>query len=684
MSSKAKLSPLVKGLLIGGGILLLALAGVAVWLFGFYFPYEGARNTMDADGLVTIIQQQDDTLLVQWPAGENVDSYTLQVLQGDAVVFSATGTDTQCTLPALPGKGDYTLRIDSAHHYGDSVRMGEQAIIIKTNMEAPTVTAPKWSVDTRTGVLYLDAGLKAEDTCLLYYGAPDTQPIALGELGRYGAEFTFGDTGDFPIPEYGTPQAFWFELTTRQGQVVFQGKKTVCLELNREDFLGTELQLHHEVLPSNAYKLMWNETKGDHYEIHLSEDGENWSLLETVERTAPREYTTDYLPPFRNYHLRVTAVGGQTMPGSDYAAEPAVLEVKTAQRAVYSTMWPTKDLQVYAATDKAQELGKLYAGSAHCVLEEKDGMFAVRYQDGVGYVDSNYCMINLPEYMADLCCYDITNSYSSLYMVHEYGIAEVSGTIITGYEQIDLGDGNFVVPFLFPSAVKLVNAAQAALERGYRIKIYDSYRPNAATLDIYAKTEQILLNPVPVNTFSQKPVTDLNLLSWKPTPNTDPNAQPWVGVMEGLNYQILMTDNGRWGLNSFLAKGGSNHNKGVALDMTLVDAYGFELPMQTSIHDLSWYSETARNNENALLLKEIMTGNGFGGLSSEWWHFQDNDAIKNLKAPLLYGGVNLRCWMKDSIGWRYRLETGEYMRNSSCRIDGVIYSFDERGYVITE
>lgn len=685
-----KLSPRTKGLIIGLSITLAVLAIAAVALFGFILPYAEAENTMDAAGIVTITQQDDETLTVQWPAGVNADSYMLQVLQGETVLFETAVTEPQCTLPQLPPKETYTLTIRSQRHYGGSVRQGTHALTVTTTLEAPKVSAPDWTVDTRTGTLYLDVKLADGDSCALYYSEDEGEVTSLGMLEKNGTTFEFGETGDFGIPEYGTKRCFWFELTTLRDQVRFHGKKNVGLQLNREDFLGTSLQLHCEPLPNNAFKLTWNETKGDHYEIHLSEDGVVWSLLKTVERTEPREYTTDHLPPFAKYQLRVTAVGGQTIPSSEFAAEPATIELETKQRVIYSTAWPVKDLQVYADVAKSSELGKLSGGTAFCILEEQDGLFALRYKDTVGYVDSNYCMINLPEYLADICAYDITNSYSSLYLVHEFGIPQVSGTIIKGYEKIDLGGNRFVVPFLYPCAVKLVNAAQAALEQGYRIKIYDSYRPNAATVDIYDKTALILQNPVPTHTFTGKTISDLGALNWTPglpPAPTDPETgetqpkQPWTGILEGLTYEILMTDNGRWMLANFLAKGGSNHNKGIALDMTLVDMNGFELPMQTRIHDLSWYSESARNNANANLLKKIMTENGFGGLTSEWWHFQDNDARDQLKPPSLYWGVSLQCWVKDTLGWRYRLANGEFVRNTDRKIDGVTYTFDEKGYV---
>ncbi len=136
-------------------------------------------------------------------------------------------------------------------------------------------------------------------------------------------------------------------------------------------------------------------------------------------------------------------------------------------------------------------------------------MFLVRTPDGEGYIDSNYCMINLPDYLGELCAYDITNSYASLYMVHGYEIPDVTGTVILGYEDVELAEGEYLVPLLYPSAQKLAAAAQAALADGYRLKIYDAYRPREASLSIYGLTGQHLNDPIPDATYSGEPVDDL-------------------------------------------------------------------------------------------------------------------------------------------------------------------------------
>ncbi len=73
---------------------------------------------------------------------------------------------------------------------------------------------------------------------------------------------------------------------------------------------------------------------------------------------------------------------------------------------------------------------------------------------------------------------------------------------------------------------------------------------------------------------------------------------------------------------------GSMHNRGAAVDVTLVDIKtGEELVMPTLFDDFS--SAAHRNNQdcstiakqNRQLLQDVMHANGFVGLPTEWWHF---------------------------------------------------------------
>lgn len=74
-------------------------------------------------------------------------------------------------------------------------------------------------------------------------------------------------------------------------------------------------------------------------------------------------------------------------------------------------------------------------------------------------------------------------------------------------------------------------------------------------------------------------------------------------------------------------KKGSRHNRGAAVDLTLVDAAGRELEMPTGYDDFSEAAHRASTagspaaRANAKRLEEAMLRRGFKGLSTEWWHF---------------------------------------------------------------
>lgn len=123
----------------------------------------------------------------------------------------------------------------------------------------------------------------------------------------------------------------------------------------------------------------------------------------------------------------------------------------------------------------------------------------------------------------------------------------------------------------------LIAANKAFIKKGYRIKLFDCYRP----LDIQKRMWKIVSNPEYV-------------------------ADP--------------------------AKG-SIHNRGGAVDITLVDQKGKELDMGTPFdffgieasHNYEKLSKKVKNNR--MLLKRIMTENKFNSLASEWWHYNLKSAL---------------------------------------------------------
>lgn len=139
--------------------------------------------------------------------------------------------------------------------------------------------------------------------------------------------------------------------------------------------------------------------------------------------------------------------------------------------------------------------------------------------------------------------------------------------------------------YLHPHAAKAIvraSSALRALNPSYRLKICDAARPMSVQRKMYQKVRR-----TPLAKYVSNP-----------------------------------------------GRGGGLHNYGLAVDITIVDEYGNELPMGTKADHLG--KESNIDNEhhlvktgviskkelaNRLLLRKVMKEGGFKPISSEWWHF---------------------------------------------------------------
>lgn len=121
-------------------------------------------------------------------------------------------------------------------------------------------------------------------------------------------------------------------------------------------------------------------------------------------------------------------------------------------------------------------------------------------------------------------------------------------------------------------------------------------------------------------------------------------ARPML-VQQVMWDQVKGTDKREYVSNP--VHGGGLHNYGAAVDLTLVDTLGKELPMGSPVDFFGDEARPDREEEmvkqgriipahldNRRLLRLVMTEAGFRVLSSEWWHFNlisRQEARKTLK-----------------------------------------------------
>ena len=129
----------------------------------------------------------------------------------------------------------------------------------------------------------------------------------------------------------------------------------------------------------------------------------------------------------------------------------------------------------------------------------------------------------------------------------------------------------------FSVAQRLAFAQKYLKAHGYRLKIWDAYRPKAA--------QQTL---------------------WAATRNNDYVADPREGI-------------------------GSMHTRGAAVDATMVNLAGKEVSMPTEFDNftpaamLYYQGPDPMIRSNLKLLQKAMARAGFYGLRTEWWHFCAGD-----------------------------------------------------------
>ncbi|WP_164002225.1 M15 family metallopeptidase [Pyxidicoccus caerfyrddinensis] len=126
------------------------------------------------------------------------------------------------------------------------------------------------------------------------------------------------------------------------------------------------------------------------------------------------------------------------------------------------------------------------------------------------------------------------------------------------------------------SAERLKKAADVLRPKGYRLKVYDCYRPRAVQYEM-----------------------------WKIMPVPGYVADPVKG---------------------------SNHNRGGAVDLTLVTLDGKDVEMPTPFDTFSpaahhgYEGGTEASRQHREILREAMEGAGFTPNRMEWWHYDLPDA----------------------------------------------------------
>ena len=174
-----------------------------------------------------------------------------------------------------------------------------------------------------------------------------------------------------------------------------------------------------------------------------------------------------------------------------------------------------------------------------------------------------------------------TSINDAIYDIRYYSNYNFTGNKINGYD----------APVAYMTKEALIALSQAAddlRKQGYRLLIWDTYRP-------------------------QKAVD--NFVEWINNPNDDGDKTfyPKLNKSDLLKGQYIMEKSG--------------HSRGSTVDLTIVKKDGSPVDMGGTFDLFSEISHpdykklTKKQKKNRLILHNAMIKAGFKGIDSEWWHF---------------------------------------------------------------
>lgn len=277
---------------------------------------------------------------------------------------------------------------------------------------------------------------------------------------------------------------------------------------------------------------------------------------------------------------------------------------------------------------ESDEIGILPAGTPFEIIHEQEDFWLIETEVSTGWIPHLSAFINLPDVVPSII-YNNTNASSSVFRSSYIEIPEITGEQL--YEMSDynerLDQETFIMPILYATAKKVAAAQELALQNGESLKLYETFRP----LDTQMRV-----------TLAMASLAEEN-----------------EEVYQGVNQEP-------WGQGWFISQGVSNHQRGAAIDVTLVRVDSldeqiigdFHVPniveyteyeMHTPMHELSadsvvftepiardrrhlWQEYSIREivTEPSIRLQQYVTEAGMQPLPSEWWHFDDVQVLQAL------------------------------------------------------
>lgn len=299
--------------------------------------------------------------------------------------------------------------------------------------------------------------------------------------------------------------------------------------------------------------------------------------------------------------------------------------------------------------DTSSVIASLASGTPFEIREEMGGWWRIRTDEHEGWIQHNAAFINLPDVVPSIV-YDHANSYDSLFRSSYTDIPGVTGEAISN--MIDHNDRlektEFIFPILYGTAQKVFYAQQLAMLNGETLVVYETYRSQENSELVRESLIELI----------------------------EENEEVEEGVTQA-----------PWSIGWFIHSSISNHNRGAAIDLSLAqvnevaekvvgDFVVREVTdytvhdMHTPFHELSVHSAIFEEPISSMdrdgwrelnfhpdvvdaskRMMNYMVEAGFTPLASEWWHFNDLDALEALGSDASTGDFDITRSINSQPSW---------------------------------
>lgn len=187
---------------------------------------------------------------------------------------------------------------------------------------------------------------------------------------------------------------------------------------------------------------------------------------------------------------------------------------------------------------------------------------------------------------------------SDTLMIDSSSTATISEPVITAYHDTDIVDASLLIDHL------LLDVVYATENNFLKEKVYDCqkcYLRYETALALKKVDDQLKEKGLSVKVFDCLRPFSVQKIMWEVLPDSRYVANP--------------------------NKKGSIHNRGGAIDLTIVDAEGNDIDMGTEFDHFGVESHHTYTDLDSTtlayrqLLKEAMEDAGFKSLTTEWWHY---------------------------------------------------------------